>query len=248
MSIPVNNADIMHYTQLFKGNWVKGVNNLKYIMQQSRTAQEFVDNGNGLQCIYGVVDRNSQELIEVIEYYGFGDKAATRYLNLFFDWSYANMTAVAASSTAMTAVNSSAIALNRIIKISDARTRWNNSTYRANAISTLLARIQDTTYFTVRLSNQAWSSLQSWNTSYYQNGATYTESNVTTLSADASIAYFMYRTHSGQSTYSCLINSLQTNVNLVNAGVSSFAGPIAFMGGMRHQNLNTQSMYVSTPK
>jgi hypothetical protein len=135
MPIPVNNSDVMYYTQLLKGNWKKGATNLSYIMQNPTTAAELINNGNALLVIYGVTDRNSAALADVMEYYGYGDAAITKWLNYWGGWSYSNMTAIAASSTAMNIIAASSTAMNIIVASSTAMTAIAASSTAMTAIS-----------------------------------------------------------------------------------------------------------------
>ena len=114
-AISMNNRDVVFWAAYLKGNWRKGITNLEYIMQNPETAQEFLDNGRGLQLIYGITDRNSAALIAVIEKYGYADPAITQYFNMSFGWNYVDMADIAASSTAMAAVAASSTAMTAVI-------------------------------------------------------------------------------------------------------------------------------------
>jgi len=100
----INNNELNRQALRYKKNYIKGVFNLIYVFQVPRAAREFIADGNGLMIVYGTEDRNSAQLVDVIERYGYGDQAMTRYLNIFFEQDIADMTAYADSEVAMTKI------------------------------------------------------------------------------------------------------------------------------------------------
>ncbi|MCL2567939.1 MAG: hypothetical protein FWE12_00670 [Oscillospiraceae bacterium] len=130
ITIPMNNAEVAWWAHYLKGSWVKGATNLEYIMQHTDTAEAFMEHANGLHCIYGIVDRNSVELAEVVDKYGYGERAVTWFLNTFFDWNYGSLQEFARSQGAVRVALQSRNALNAIFMSASAvRTLFSESVF-----------------------------------------------------------------------------------------------------------------------
>jgi len=65
----INMQELNYYTLLFKGNYKKGVNILKNIMENPILADELVNSPIALGVIYNVDDKNSAELVNVMNGY-----------------------------------------------------------------------------------------------------------------------------------------------------------------------------------
>ena len=111
-TIEVN--EVSKWALRLKMHYKKGVNLLDCIFQAPVTAKKFIDEGAGLLCIYGVIDRNAAELIEIVERYGYGDEAFTRYLNILLVLDMDNMAAYTASQTAMRKIAASTTAMTAV--------------------------------------------------------------------------------------------------------------------------------------
>lgn len=86
------NNELMRYTYLFKGNYRKGVDNLRYVLSTDALAKEFIKS-QGVRVLFGLKagfnsnsntvlythDRNSAELLFVLKGKGFYEDAARSY-------------------------------------------------------------------------------------------------------------------------------------------------------------------------
>lgn len=86
------NNELMRYTYLFKGNYRKGVDNLRYVLSTDALAKEFIKS-QGVRVLFGLKagfnsnsntvlythDRNSAELLSVLKGKGFYEDAARSY-------------------------------------------------------------------------------------------------------------------------------------------------------------------------
>lgn len=86
------NNELMRYTYLFKGNYRKGVENLRYVLSTDALAKEFIKS-QGVRVLFGlralldtsrknllyIHDRNSTELLSVLKQKGFYEDAARSY-------------------------------------------------------------------------------------------------------------------------------------------------------------------------
>lgn len=86
------NNELMRYTYLFKGNYRKGVENLRYVLSTDALAKEFIKS-QGVRVLFGLKagfnsnsntvlythDRNSAELLSVLKGKGFYEDAARSY-------------------------------------------------------------------------------------------------------------------------------------------------------------------------
>lgn len=86
------NNELMRYTYLFKGNYRKGVDNLRYVLSADALAKEFIKS-QGVRVLFGLKagfnsnsntvlythDRNSAELLSVLKGKGFYEDAARSY-------------------------------------------------------------------------------------------------------------------------------------------------------------------------
>ena len=136
MNIQRNIMDVAFWAGYLKGNWAKGVTNLEYIMQTPSTARTFIENRHGLQLVYGVVDRNSQQLIEVLAQYGWEEQAITTYLNHLMNWNFVDTNAIAASSMAMATIATNTTAAIAITRSPTAMTAVAASSTAMTAIAT----------------------------------------------------------------------------------------------------------------
>ena len=111
MIIHDSNLDITFWAEYLKGNWRKGITNLEYIMQAPQSAEAFILNRHGLQLIYGIEDRNSVQLREVIERHGWADLAIAMYFNQLFSWNYRNWSEIILNAAAMETIASNKVAI-----------------------------------------------------------------------------------------------------------------------------------------
>lgn len=86
------NNELMRYTYLFKGNYRKGVDNLRYVLSTDALAKEFIKS-QGVRVLFGLKtsldtsrnllsythDRNSAELLSALKERGFYEDAARSY-------------------------------------------------------------------------------------------------------------------------------------------------------------------------
>lgn len=86
------NNELMRYTYLFKGNYRKGVENLRYVLSTDALAKEFIKS-QGVRVLFGLKtslntsgdnlyytnDRNSAELLSALKEKGFYEDAARSY-------------------------------------------------------------------------------------------------------------------------------------------------------------------------
>lgn len=86
------NNELMRYTYLFKGNYRKGVDNLRYVLSTDALAKEFIKS-QGVRVLFGLKtsldtsgdnlsythDRNSAELLSALKEKGFYEDAARSY-------------------------------------------------------------------------------------------------------------------------------------------------------------------------
>lgn len=86
------NNELMRYTYLFKGNYRKGVDNLRYVLSTDALAKEFIKS-QGVRVLFGLKtsldtsrnllsythDRNSAELLSALKGKGFYEDAARSY-------------------------------------------------------------------------------------------------------------------------------------------------------------------------
>ena len=170
--LSVNALDFMNYKNALKGNYRKGVHAFRCILENPTQAADFAANLGGVCVVFGVPigqdDRNSQQLLALLQASSVIDQAALTWLSQWYadyadDWDtmagdtarasaiagdaliwravgsspvgagkviaaiaglscqdYADMAAVAASSTAMAAVIASSTALNAVVSSSTA--------------------------------------------------------------------------------------------------------------------------------
>ena len=172
--LSVNALDFMNYKNALKGNYRKGVHAFRCILENPTQAADFAANLGGVCVVFGVPigqdDRNSQQLLALLQASSVIDQAALTWLSQWYtdyadDWDtmagdaarataiagdaliwravgsspvgagkviatiaglscqdYADMAAVAASSTAMAAVIASSTALSAVVSSSTAMT------------------------------------------------------------------------------------------------------------------------------
>lgn len=83
------NNDLIKYSGLLKGNYRKGIENLRHILSAKVTADEFVSSA-GVCVLFGlkvegaqyVHDRNSEELLQLLSDFGRYDEALLNYFAL----------------------------------------------------------------------------------------------------------------------------------------------------------------------
>jgi len=91
MPIGINNQDVMQYTQLLKGNMSKGPGNLRNIMHNPITAEEFLSNMGALQTVFGSFDENTSDLLDVLEGFGYLARAMLNWANFVLNTSFTDI-------------------------------------------------------------------------------------------------------------------------------------------------------------
>ena len=85
----VNQLDFLNYTTAFKGNYRKGPHKLRAILSTPTQAKEFCTNLGGVSVIFGVPldrpDKNSEELLEILQGSPYNDMAVETWLHGFYD-------------------------------------------------------------------------------------------------------------------------------------------------------------------
>ena len=86
----VNQLDFLNYTTAFKGNYRKGPHKLRAILSTPTQAKEFCTNLGGVSVIFGVPldrpDKNSEELLEILQGSPYNDMAVETWLHGFYDF------------------------------------------------------------------------------------------------------------------------------------------------------------------
>lgn len=161
---------------------------------------------------------------------------------------YADMTAVAASSTAMAAVAgntnamkavaSSAVALNAICKNATARAAFIGSAYRDTYYSQILSSLGNTTYFTAKTTSLNSGEVKAWDTDYYINGSSFAVNTTTAKTADSSFCY-IETAYAESSSHNAKITTLQGSVSLLSTtSTSKTARHWCIPGGFKYNNAN----------
>lgn len=76
-------SDLMKYTRFLKGNYNKGIENLRTILTSSVTAYDLLDNDSAILVLFGNQnDRSYHAFLDVLAYYGYLDYAYNRYVEI----------------------------------------------------------------------------------------------------------------------------------------------------------------------
>lgn len=83
MALSQDMLDTMRYVRFFKGNYIKGIDNLRIALTHNEIKQELISDKNFLNIVFGGLDdRNQDELISLLDFYGLSETAFNNYLSL----------------------------------------------------------------------------------------------------------------------------------------------------------------------
>ena len=148
------------------------------------------------------------------------------------------MAAVAGNTNAMKAVASSAVALNAICKNATARAAFIGSAYRDTYYSQILSSLGNTTYFTAKTTSLNSGEVKAWDTDYYINGSSFAVNTTTAKTADSSFCY-IETAYAESSSHNAKITTLQGSVSLLSTtSTSKTARHWCIPGGFKYNNAN----------
>ena len=127
--LSVNALDFMNYKNALKGNYRKGVHAFRCILENPTQAADFAANLGGVCVVFGVPigqdDRNSQQLLALLQASSVIDQAALTWLSQWYadyadDWDTmagdaARATAIAGDALIWRAVGSSPVGAGKVI-------------------------------------------------------------------------------------------------------------------------------------
>ena len=127
--LSVNALDFMNYKNALKGNYRKGVHAFRCILENPTQAADFAANLGGVCVVFGVPigqdDRNSQQLLALLQASSVIDQAALTWLSQWYadyadDWDTmagdtARASAIASDALIWRAVGSSPVGAGKII-------------------------------------------------------------------------------------------------------------------------------------